>query len=663
MTYLGKTKHIMINKIDSEKPDTNNEHKRSPNIKEKASTFWRFLWGSVGVVATLSGVLGVYQFFSEDNAKSAPLSSQEMIVAMVQNESISVEHATQLALVLAGDYSDQSTQTAKSIQEIAANGSEKQQEALQLLSQSHTRSEGLQILKEEATTFDDWQTVARLSRAHDEKLALLAIKNAIAINPQNFDALTTLAKLEADNSNYANAMRVVGTAELLAQNPYEKLLVSLALLDIANQAYDIEMMIQAIEQIKPNLQEYLASTEPENFPEKFAFNEFRIHPIWKKAEAEYAIATAYVFIDRDAVRKASLKITSAGNTIDYDKVYAENAKYTRPAIKYAGLAVSSYQTLLAHTDFAEQYVITKQILEAYSAGAVAHFMDGNIEQSVNLSSNTLELVRQYAESGDKGAINDLPKYYNNHANYLQQQKRFDEFLKTRKRSTELQTRFLKQNNPKDIELQIARLDLNYAIAKAMTGKADSIYSDIDAFFNILEREMMKQPNSDSILLEHPMTARRVSGLFINDRYGLKSKEDALRFFQRGEDIFATLKITNGPNHAIMHSLFYVFAYKGDINNSFFDKDDALKAYKQGAKMAPEIPPTEDEPDVVELMQLDILYRIGNLDVDESEQAIIDGVKLANKLNLNKQLTTNYQIVLNELKAMAKDRNIKLTSDN
>ena len=650
----------MINKIDSEKREVNNESKRSPNIKEKASTFWRFLWGSVGVVATLSGLLGVYQFFIEDDSKNAPLSSQEMIVAMVQNESISVEQATQLALVLAGDSSDENSQTAKSIQEIAANGSEKQQQALQLLSQSHTRSEGLQILKEEATTFDDWQTVARLSRAHDEKLALLAIKNAIAINPQSFDALTTLAKLEADNSNYANAIRVIGTAELLAENPYEKLLVSLASLDIANQAYDIEMMIQAIEQIKLNLQKYLASTEPQSFPEMFAFHEFRTHPKWKKAEAEYAIAAAYVFIDRDAVRKASLKITSAGKTIDYDEVYAEHAKYTRPAIQYAGLAVSSYQTLLPHTDFAQQYFITEQILEAYSTGAVAHFMAGDIEQSVNLSANTLELVRQYAESGDKGAIDDLPRYYNSHANYLQQQKRFDESLKTRKRSTELQTRFITQANPKDIELQIARLELNYAIAKAMAGKVDSIFDDIDAFFTILEREMMKHPDSDSVLLEHPLTARRVAGLFINDRFGLKSKADALRLFQRGEDIFATLKITHGPNHAIMHSLFYVFAYQGDIKINFFDKESALKAYKQGAKMAPEIPPTEDEPDVVELMKLDILYRIGNLDVDESEQAIIDGINLANKLDRNKQLTTNYQIVLNELRVMAKDRNIDIS---
>lgn len=75
-----------------------------PNVTKKASSFGRFLWASVGVVGTLSGLLAFYQFFTEDSTKhSAPLTSEEMIVAMVKNQTITVEEATQLANVLIGE--------------------------------------------------------------------------------------------------------------------------------------------------------------------------------------------------------------------------------------------------------------------------------------------------------------------------------------------------------------------------------------------------------------------------------------------------------------------------------------------------------------------------------------------------------------------------------
>lgn len=185
----------------------------------------RLIWTSLVVMATLGGVLGLYQFFTEGSSdyESVP---ETMVLRMVESGDLSVDEAAALMEMLSGSNSVQAMQTLSS-------GTERQKEALQLVAVSPTFERGISILEEEAETAADWRLIAELSLSRDPKRAVIAARKAIALDPEDFDTLGILIKSQMRAGDFADARRSQASLTVIAQTPLERLKASIMEGDLA----------------------------------------------------------------------------------------------------------------------------------------------------------------------------------------------------------------------------------------------------------------------------------------------------------------------------------------------------------------------------------------------------------------------------------------------
>jgi len=94
-----------------------------------------------------------------------------------------------------------------------------------------------------------------------------------------------------------------------------------------------------------------------------------------------------------------------------------------------------------------------------------------------------------------------------------------------------------------------------------------------------------------------------------------------------------------------------------ITLQFCAATEALKYYRKALKMAPTIPPKEDEEYVVRQSKLESYLRIASTELEGTDQAIVDGVKIARELDAEKQLQTQYQSYYFQLLRMADERGV------
>ncbi|TDF41340.1 hypothetical protein EYS14_00305 [Alteromonadaceae bacterium M269] len=646
----------MDHKKNNETPDIGSavHGKEHLTIKHKASNAWRFIWAGVGVIGTLSGVLGVYEFLAGSNGpQNQQMTSQEMIVAMVNNNSITVEEAARLAKALVSDDGDASSQATESIQKIAVEGTDRQREALSLLSQEHTRPQGLELLRSEATTAEDWLTLARFAQDSDEELALSSIKKSLALAPENFEALTMFARLQAKNDDFAAAMRSAATAEVLANSPYESLLASRTKLDISRQAQDVSAMQKNIDATVQKLNAYEEANASTSLPDSFALDGYRQHPVWVRAVTHQVLAVMYNFIDQDAVRRANLHNTAKESV---ETLIANNARYSKEAIEQASTAISLYDSIQPLVNSEDSYTVAYNNIISHNHLAFAHLTDGNGDTGVKFSSEMLELVRMEAETGNRKAIEDLPTFYNRHAAFLVRQNDIEGSLKTRRRSTHLQISYLKKHGSENLALKTAKLELDYAIIAARLDKYELLEQKIDAYLGELEAVIKSDLEEDNHMVDYAIEALNISGAYERKPSEL---ENGVAAMNRGAAFIDELIAQHGENHGRLHAKHYMGLYRGDILFFWGEKQLALLEYQKVLAEAENIIPTEKEPDVVVFSQLETLYRIGNLNIEGSEDALIEGIKLGKELDKGRRLTTTYQTALNEMLRIANERGIAI----
>lgn len=205
-------------------------------VKQRAGQAGRLLWGLLVGIATLGGVLGVYQFFSNDQTDIAP---EAMVLRMVDTGDLSAEQAASLISLLGDDVTEAAASTL-------ADGSDRQIEALQLVAATPTFERGIVMLEDEAETADDWRLIAELSRSRDADRAVAAARTALTLDPQDFDTLRLLIETQLFAGDFAEARRAHISLTAIAQSPLQRLKAAILEGDIAQISQNPDLASEAI---------------------------------------------------------------------------------------------------------------------------------------------------------------------------------------------------------------------------------------------------------------------------------------------------------------------------------------------------------------------------------------------------------------------------------
>jgi len=249
-------------------------------LKEHASKTIKLLWTGLGALATLGGVVGLVQVFSANNAGglSAGASSQDVLMEMVKSGDIDVADAERLAELL---YGEDGRSDSEGLKDIAESGTVRQKKAIAMLAERHTREEGLTLLEAEAKTGADWRLVAELAYGFDAKRALSAVKKAIALDPEDFRAVTLMSQIQVRTGDFSSAQRSAKTAELLATTTAERLMAARSSLSILVSATNVTDIPSGIENLKSAMEPNALDVETTPLPTKFdTIQDAEIHPLY-----------------------------------------------------------------------------------------------------------------------------------------------------------------------------------------------------------------------------------------------------------------------------------------------------------------------------------------------------------------------------------------------
>lgn len=193
------------------------ERVKSVSIMETVKTSGRVIWMGLVGLATLGGVLGLYQFLSDQG--DSPLDSRTLVARMIESGALDAEKADEL-IALIDDTAGSETVLASAFED----GSIAQIEALAMVAKRSTFEQGIERLEAQAETADDWRMIAELSSNGDRAKALEAARKAVALDPGRIDLLELLAKTQLAKGDYQDASRTAASISVLATTPRERLM-------------------------------------------------------------------------------------------------------------------------------------------------------------------------------------------------------------------------------------------------------------------------------------------------------------------------------------------------------------------------------------------------------------------------------------------------------
>ncbi len=614
-------------------------------LKERVSKTGRLMWSGLGVLATIGGVFGLYQTLLKP-APAPANTAEDVIVAMVESKVIDIEEAGRIVSSLSGGSSD-STVSAGAVQDVAKNGTDAQREGLRLLREKHTRDQGISILEAEAKTSDDWQLLAGLYGSDKSEEALSAIKKSIALDPENFKSISLLASFQAARGDFSDARRSALTAQMLAGDAEQKLLSARGFLKIVTMARDLDRVTEKQVDLLDALRVYKTENAPTVIAESIGFGLYKDQPNWLIGLSHAELSNAYV---------TRLRGEKEENKDIRNELVAD-------IIKQSGEAIAAYEPLLPAIDRDDRFSIINAISQAKSLIAFAHFTNDEFDKGVEITKDVLDMVRDEAETGDRRAIEALPRLYQNYSAYLLNNGDKAESLKAMRRSTDLQISYAKKYEDENLDVKISGLNLNYDIMEAATTSDTSkIDESLDEYMTMAESYLEQNPDTDGskdkVLRGYLKNISSVASFYMTDRFGVRSETKALHPIERADKFNQQMIKNHGENHDRIHYGYYYILLKGDVHAQLENKDKALNYYQKALELSPNIPPKEDEKFVVQQSQLECYFRIASLELEPSNDAVIQGLKVARELDDANQLQTQYQGFFYQLSRMAMERGLE-----
>jgi len=300
---------------ESDGTDTHPEAARKsltmPNIDtatltDNAKKTGRYVWGGLVVLATLGGVLGLFQFVKGINAVqnveiSVSAQSQQQLLQMVQNGKLSVADAKELARALAGDalairaeIDDSSTSalqlSSSQITELATSDDPDKRRALVLMTDRKTYSDGLDILEASAKTSRDWEQLGQYSSSLEPERARKAARKAISLDPDNLFAMSLLSLMQLNLGDFADAERTAQAYFTLSRNEEDKVLALSTLMRIYASAANKKQTTATIAALVKELEDW---DVPKTVPSNFSEDNIDETPQWAAMHGHHVVAWQY----------------------------------------------------------------------------------------------------------------------------------------------------------------------------------------------------------------------------------------------------------------------------------------------------------------------------------------------------------------------------------
>lgn len=253
-------------------------------IKDGMLTTGQAIWGLVGMLATLGGVLGLFQFFSSlDDRPSA--NADTLLVAMVAEGVISEEQATNLTNALTGSADGLEPDEESTLKSAVENLDKDAIVAMANMLNKETYTEGLRLLEASAESADDWLELAKLAWGRDIELCLRAAERAVVLNPDSFRAVTLLVQAQAAAGNYKQAVRSAETARIIASTPAERLQAESAITNVYVMGRDVDNVEISLEGLQAEIEAFSSVAQSAGFSQSLTGATIYDHPVHLIANA------------------------------------------------------------------------------------------------------------------------------------------------------------------------------------------------------------------------------------------------------------------------------------------------------------------------------------------------------------------------------------------
>lgn len=608
--------------MNDEKPETGEPappqtRLDTQKLSRRAQQTWRWLWGLIGVLATIGGVLGLYQFLESSRSPDLPPATQQLLLGMVDEGVLSVDQAERLVGLLSGTAEGATPQATEELVEAVKEGDYKTLRAMALMYDEDTRREGLEALQVNAETSEDWLRIAELAYIKEPDLAAEAASKSIALDPENFRAVTLLVQIYAIQGDYQKATRSAATAEMMARTPTELLEATLASLNVAMAGRNPEQIEAKSQAMSDALEGYKPIFEKAAVPKSFTVNEIDKHPIWVWAVSHQVLAGA----------NSHLKNYSASHE-QFDIAIA-NFEKTLPAVPNDYKATTLKRIARTHGD------------KAYTYHAAE-----NYDAAVNANAISIKIKEDLAISGDKPAIEYMPVAYVGHGQLLISLKRYDEGIEFYKKALDFSEDQLALK-PDDEKLKdaVPLLRLQWIMAKRSKGQSDTYKQSALEFLQNQQDKIMADPENFANYNSYLST---VNGLVRLETSVPEPDSDfAFSIIRQAISFKSDLVKKFGDSPNSKHLETSLWTALGTLHLNQKNMDEAQSAFEQALQS------TEDLPDIDDVkahsMRLYVLHNLSDLKTDASLGYAQKGLALAKKLDAESNLETRDQGYLDGFK--------------
>ena len=587
------------------------------DLKDKASKTWKGAWTAIGGLATIGGVIGLFQFMA--NGPSAQTNSTEnLLVAMVTEGVISEDQAGNLSKLLLETSSQQGAKSAEAVKSALEDQDKDALIAMAKTFDEDTREEGLDMLEAAAETSEDWQTIAQLSYVSDPQRSLRAAEKAVKLDPEDFPALVFLVQQQSAAGEYTRSRRSVESARILARTPEERLLASQVALSVSRMGLDKPSIEKDLSELEMAVNNYKPILDAANFDEPLTKANISKHPVWMMGFINQVMASTYLTLE------------------DYEK-----------SRSHALESIEFFKRLEPHVDKDMLKVVQHRQSSELKVIFRTYFAEEKYEDARKYIGEVIGMYESRAgKENDEKSIFGLASGWNTFASSYYKEQKWDQALKAYEKGEAI-LQSLVERNP-EFGTYKDSLDQTSRVIAHLNALIDGTGNQADVYVNVLKNArvgLSKAPKDKNARekfedsLDSVMDLLMYKGNFDQSSLDLVLKEMDIA----SKDLEASL----GPNqfsYNIMHSKGY---FLGQLAKDRDDQEEARKHFQDmlhyadlmiGAPDADEFD-FEKEGIYVETTKITALYFLATLDGENALDAAKRGLRLAEARNAAGQLRT------------------------
>lgn len=595
------------------------------NLREKATKTWKGAWAMICGLATIGGVIGLYQFMA---SSSAPTNTTEsLLVAMVAEGVISEEQAGNLSELLTETSSKPDAERAETVISALEDQDKDTLIAMAKTYDEDTREEGMDLLEAAAETSEDWLTIAQVSMQYDKQRSLRAAEKAVRLDRDNFLALTFLVQAQSQAGDYDRARRSAESARMLARTPRDRLMSEQAALSISISGYNKPMIEKDLERLEKAIIIYQPVFDAASFDKQLNDDEIDSHPNWLMGFIKQIQSSAEYTLERYEASRAT-----AYESIDYFKalepILSEQQweKVLKREISNLNSIAGSYSKEEDFVKTAEYYRKVVAIREALVAMGV--------EDAEYQLATSLTYVASAEHQNDNTEV-ELELYA---------------------RSYEIFEKLLKEDP--DSETLAEMLEWNQRAIDSHSAILVGDGSEADVFKKAYDQakiDLFKSPEDKEIQQEYFRNLQTLSGVYSSDWETFES--DFRSIVQNVVQTSEQLEANHGPR-LFTYELQYTAAhYLGAFEKEQGNMSAARTNFENMLHFANLLAAAPDVADFdaeergyrVETFKLSALYNLADLDDAQALNSARAGLKLAEAWDASGQLLTREQQMIQRFK--------------